>query len=320
MTVAGGAAEAERARLHVAIVGMGALGRVYGVRLARRAACEVTFVVRTARPSAPVHLQRIDGDGAADSLDAPTVAVSIPDAADVILVCVRAEQLDPALDRLLEAEPDVPVVVLTPMLPPDLDRMVRVHGARLRAAMPGVVSYFTPDGGCRYWLPRVAPTLVDAEEPVPASVHDLVRALATAGFGGRLEPRVHETNPATTISFIPLAMGVDAAGGVEALLGDSALLRLTLDAVGEGLALAARVGHTPTWIDLLARFAGPLSLRIGVGIVRSRAPEALTYVEEHFGRKLHAQNVAMARTIVGMAGDKGVPAVALGRLLERLER
>ncbi len=305
--------------MHVAVIGVGALGQVYGVLLAVRAACSVTFVVKPGRRSTPLRIARIDGDGSSIHLEKPVVDTRVPDLADVILVCVRAEQLDEVLDDLLAVGPPVPIVMLTPMLPPDLERLVRVHGARIRAGMPGVAGYLTHDGSCRYWMPRVAPTLIDAAPPVPTAVEDLVRTLQAAGFGARLEPGVRDTNPATTIRFIPLAMGMDAAGGVEPLLADGDLLRITLDAVVEGTALAAQVGRTPRWIDLLARFAGPISLRLGVSLARSRVPEVLSYIEEHFGRKLHAQNLAMARAIVAMAREKGTGTDALHLLLGRLE-
>ena len=318
--------------MHVAIVGMGALGRVYGVRLAVRAGATVTFVVRSGTLITPLRLVRIDGDGAAEQLANPTVDTRIPDDADVILLCVRAEQLDPSLDELLcpglamassqapAQTPVVPIVVLTPLMPQDIERLNRTHPRRIRAGMPGVVAHITADGTCRYWLPKVAPTLIDAAPPIPSAVEELARALATAGFGGRLDLGVHETNPATTISFIPLAMGVDVAGGIDPLLADKALLRLSLDAVAEGLVLATRVGKTPAWIDLLARFAGPTTLKIGIGLLRSRSPEVLAYVEEHFGRKLHAQNVVMARSIVALARERMMPATALRELLRRLEQ
>jgi 2-dehydropantoate 2-reductase len=304
--------------MHVAVVGMGALGRVYGVRLALRAGVRVTFVLRPGRGPEPLRLTRIDGDGAQEEVRAPDVDRLVPADAEAILVCVRAEQLDDSLERLLAAT-RVPILMLTPVLPHDLDRLTRAHGTRLRIAMPGVVAYVTADGSCRYWLPSVAPTLIDAAPPIEDVVQRLSQALEVAGFGGRLEAGVRETNPATTISFIPLAMGVDAAGGIVALLKDRALLRVTLDAVAEGLALAARIGRTPSWVALMARFAGPTSLKVGMAIARRRAPEALTYVEEHFGRKLHAQNVTMARAIVALADEERTGAKALRQLFARLE-
>ena len=87
--------------MHVAIIGMGALGRVYGVRLALRAACSVTFVVRTGHAAVPLSLTRIDGDHASEALSSPTLDTRVPADADVVLVCVRAEQLDASLDAVL---------------------------------------------------------------------------------------------------------------------------------------------------------------------------------------------------------------------------
>jgi 2-dehydropantoate 2-reductase len=306
--------------MHVAILGMGALGRVYGVRLATRASCQVTFIVREGRAASPLRLARIDGDGAKEELASPSIAHGLPEGADVLLVCVRAEQLDPAFDALVASSPAVPVIMLTPVMPHALERLMREHGDRVRVAMPGVVSYVAEGDICRYWLPRVAPTLVDATPAPPDAVVSLVQALVLSGFDARLEKGVRDTNPATTVAFIPLAMGVDAAGGIDALLADKALRTTTLAAVSEGLALAARIGKTPTWVDLLARFAGPTMLKIGIGIARSRAPEALHYVDAHFGRKLHAQNVAMARDVVKLAEEKKTPSAALTALLRRLER
>jgi 2-dehydropantoate 2-reductase len=307
--------------MHVAIIGLGALGRVYGTRLVALGGVAVTFVVRPARlaaPPAPIRITRID-NGATHELDAPALDVAVPPHADVVLVCVRVEQLDASFDELLTAVPEVPVVMLTPMLPPDLARLTQTHGSRLRAAMPGVVAYENPGGECRYWLPKVAPTLIDAAPPVPPVVNELASALAVAGFGGRLELGVHEANPATTLALVPLAMGVDAAGSVDLLLADRALLRIALDAVGEGLVLAAKIGQVPSWLDLLTRFAGPTALKLGMGLARTRAPEAIVYVDAHFGRKLHAQNVVMARAIVALAHEKGTPSKALEALLAQLE-
>jgi hypothetical protein len=309
--------------MHVAVVGMGALGRVYGVRLANRAHVKVTFVVRRARDAAPIRLTRIDGDGASDVLEAPKLETHIPQDADVALVCVRAEQLDASLDALLKPERPMPVVMLTPLLPNDLARLASTYGPRLVPAMAGVVSYLTDDQTCRYWLPRVAPTLLDKGAETSGPVHEateaFVKALHASGLPARMEAGVKETNPATTVSFIPLMMGIDAAGGVEALLADRELLRLSLDALGEGMKLASKIGKAPAWVDALARFTGPMTLKIGVGLARRGAPEALRYVDDHFGRKLHAQNVAMARAIVELAADKKTPGDALARLRARLE-
>ncbi len=78
------------------------------------------------------------------------------------------------------------------------------------------------------------------------------------------------------------------------------------------------MGKAEAWASTLLRFAGPRTLRIGIGLARGRSPEALAYAEQHFGRKLHAQNVAMAAQMVDLARERGTPAVKMSELLARL--
>jgi 2-dehydropantoate 2-reductase len=306
--------------VHVAIVGAGALGRVYGVRLALRAASGVTLVVRAehAVDALPLRIARVDGDRAEEVWERPVRSTAVPADADVVLVAVRVEQLDASLDVLLDAAPTVPVVVLTPMMPIDFVRLSQRHARRIFSAMPGVVAYVDVEGACRYWLPRVAATLIDEPTPANVALLELVTGLTVAGIPARLELAVHETNPATTVAFIPLAMGIDVAGSIDALVADGALRDLAVRGAREGLELSRRIGEAAAWAGALARFTGPTSLRIGVAIAKSRYPEALAYVESHFGRKLHAQNLVMAKAMVDLARAKHTPHDALDVLLERL--
>jgi hypothetical protein len=89
-------------------------------------------------------------------------------------------------------------------------------------------------------------------------------------------------------------------------------------AAREGRELGRAVGNAEAWASGILRFIGPRMLKIGVALARSRAPEAVGYVEEHFGRKLHAQNVAMAARMVELASEKGTSNEALRQLLDRL--
>ena len=78
------------------------------------------------------------------------------------------------------------------------------------------------------------------------------------------------------------------------------------------------MGKAAGWASTLLRFVGPKMRHMGAGIARSRAPEALAYVEQHFGRKLHEQNVLMGGRIVDLAREKKMPHEALTKLVERL--
>jgi ketopantoate reductase len=304
--------------MHVAIVGAGALGRVYGARLTIAGAA-VTFVVRASRAGGhePVRLVRIDGDHAEHAIEQPRLATSVPPESDIVIVCVRAEQIDTDLEALLQPS-SVPIVMMTPLMPDVYAGLRSSLGPRVLAAMPGVVAYVTTSGATRYWMPRVAPTLIDEPRPANLPVSELVRLLIASGMPVRLELGVSEANPATTVAFIPLAMGLDAAGSIDALLRDRPLLALAIAAAREGLALSGRIGKRATWASFLTRFAGPRTLRLGVALGRRQSPEAVQYVEEHFGRKLHAQNVAMAEAMVRLAVEKDTKHEAIQTLLERL--
>jgi 2-dehydropantoate 2-reductase len=224
--------------------------------------------------------------------------------------------------------------MMTPMMPQDHAELTAALPGRLVTGMPSVVSYRNDAGAIRYWLPRLATTFVEARETRTGrvgaagggdAVAELVTRLERAEIRAKLAPHVLERNVATTVSFIPLAMALDVAGSADALLADDsgprragALLSLALDAAAEGRELGKRVGKAEAWASMLLRFVGPRTLKMGVGLARSRAPEAVLYAEQHFGRKLHAQNVAMAGRMIELARDKGVAAPALTELYAKL--
>jgi 2-dehydropantoate 2-reductase len=307
--------------MHVAILGAGALGRVYGTRLACETAGRVSFVVRPGHEhGAPYRLQRVDGEDGEHVLGDPIRVTSVPPDADVVLVCVRAEQLDEAIGALGPA-PHAVIVTLTPLMPSDHTALHDALGDRLVAGMPGVVAYFAPDGHVRYWLPRVATTLI--EEHVASSheaiASELARALDASGVPTRRERGVHETNAATTITFMPLTMGLAAAGGVEPLLADDALLDLAIAAAKEAVPVAETVGRPPSWVEMLVRFVNPGLLKVGVGIAKQTSPEAVRYVDQHFGTKLTLQSVAMGRKLALLAEHEHLPHASIDVLAARVE-
>ncbi len=308
--------------MHAAIVGAGALGCVYGARLAAVARVGVTFVVRPARvrEARGMLLERVDERDDVLRIASPDYAAEVPAHADVVLVCVRGEQLDDGLVELLRRGPDVPAVVLTPMMPGDYERM-RDEGAlgdRVVAAMAGVVAYVREDGVVRYWLPTMAPTLIDEVRGAGEAVAEIALMLVRAGIRARIELGVHESNPATTVTFAPLTMALDVGGGVDGLLADASLTSLAIRAAREGVELGRHVGAVAPWAAAMTKFLNRMTLRIGVGLAKRQSPEAIHYVDEHFGRKLHAQNVSMARALVTLAETKGTPHEALAALRDRL--
>lgn len=307
--------------MHICVIGAGALGKVYGIRLAVGGE-RVSFLVRPERltDEAPFSIELITGTQRRDTIAKPAKVTEVPDDAEVILLAVRVDQIDDRLATLMRAAPHVPVVSLTPLLPHDYQRLDGMLGApgRLVAAQSGVVSY-DREGIVRYWLPKASPTLIDASGP-RETISALEKALVGAGIPAKVEPNVRESNPATSIAFFPLVLALDAVGGTAAsVLANKEVTKDAFAAMKEARELAQKVGPMAAWAGLLLKFVSPLSLRVGIRLAEKAAPEAVGYVEHHFGHKVHAQNVQMGREIVELGREKGVAMPAFERLVTRAE-
>lgn len=310
--------------MHVAIVGAGALGAVYGAYVQRRTQASVTFVVRSTHVHRrdPIVVERVrythkwSRGEAREIIEHPTLVDRVPPDADVVVLAVGTDDLE-AIRPLLEGT-STPIVVLTPMMPQDDRRMREAFGTRVLAAMPSVVSYRRDDGVFRHWL-LPFPTRID--EP-RAGDSEVVRALArsftAAGIPTVFELGVHEANPATTVSFIPLAMLVAAAGGLHALREDDALVELAVRACREGTALGRRIGAPVPGAGLAAIAAHRTSLRAFEAAGRALCPEVLHYVDVHFGRKLVAQHRRMIASMIELARERELPHAALEEVARRL--
>lgn len=315
--------------MRIAIVGAGALGSVYALKLSHVA--QVSIVVRE-MSRAPKRILAVRASGPApnaDALDAPNVVTTVPDDADAVLLCVRGDQVsDELLQSLAKAGPARRIVVtLTPLLPHTRARAQAVLGDRLVVGMPGVVAY-EPDAPStpserhvRYWTPRVSPTMLDAragDDPHAQTIDELRQTLVASGLPSEVQPDVATTNAATTIAFLPILLGIQAAGGsIDRLLDDGALLKLSLEASKESKALAKTIGELAGFSGLLLSFAGTFTVRAGIKLARARAPESIVFLEKHFGGKLVEQNRGMMREIDALANEKGVRIDALRRLAQQ---
>jgi len=306
--------------VRVAVFGAGALGGVYGVLLAVRGGVDVTFVVRPSRVGShePMVIERARKD-LRDVIEAPHRSDTVPGDADVILLAVGTEDLN-ALKGPIGAS-TAPIVILTPMLPNDWARVRATFGERAHAAMPNVVAYTRKDDGVvRYWLPP-ATTKIDEPRAGSASadaVRELADALSRAGLRAKLELGVHETNPATTVSFIAIGMALSVAGSAAALMADDTLLSLATRACREGVRLSHRIGRPEPWAALAPAIGAPWALRTWLGALGQISPEALFYAEEHFGRKLKEQHRVMIDEMIELSREKGLPHEAFDELAARL--
>ncbi|WP_394845605.1 hypothetical protein LZC95_52315 [Pendulispora brunnea] len=318
--------------LHVAIVGAGSLGSVFGVRLASgKDPVRVSFVTRSVPEAVnPLRIEKVDGAGGSLVLEEPVRVTAIPQDADVVLVCVRFEQIDARLVGLL-APVKAPVVTMTPIFPQHRAYLDGALGpGRLFPGMPGVVAY-DREGTYRYWLPRMASTLIEQPERREPVIDKLAQAFEAAGIGSRAQAGVHATNVATTFTFVPVMMGIDVMGTIDELLADKDALDLVLRAANEARQLGHEYGKPTIWAEWFVRFTSRSmlgswapkgmvanSLRMAVAFARRRSPEGVAYVEEHFGRKLRAQNLDMAEKMVELFRERDRPHEAMAELRDRL--
>lgn len=299
--------------MHVAVIGAGALGCVYGVRLALRTQTEVTFVVRPKRVSStdPFVIESAWNDKR-ETLEKPQRAAKVPADADVVLLTIGTEDLE-GLEALL-GDSTAPIVVVTPTMPQDWDRLVKAYGKRALSAMPTMSAYVRKeDGVVRYWL-LPAPNLIDEPRPPLPAITELVRSLDRAGVRTSLELGVHETNPATTVAFICLGMGMAIGGSIDGLLADDALVDLVSRACVEGQRLGHRLGQ-PLFV---ANFFPIVTSRWGMRLLKLLPAEARYFTESHFGRKIAEQHRVMIRQMIELAEAKGLPHSAFDEVLRRL--
>jgi 2-dehydropantoate 2-reductase len=189
--------------------------------------------------------------------------------------------------------------------------------------MPGVAGYLNERGAVRYWIPTATSTLIDEAAGGPESLailEALARRLNEVGLPARLEGDVAALNAATTITFFPLIVAIDAGSGIDGVLENKELMRAVLDSARESEALARKVGKSATWGHLLMKFVGPLTLKPGIAVARRLFPESVRFVESHFGPKLHEQHLAMGESILELGRANTISMPSLERLLAILRR
>ena len=309
--------------MHVTIIGAGALGRIYGLRLLA-AGDEVAFLVRPARAleTSPFVIEQVNGGQRRDVAEQPRRVTAVPPETRVVLLAIRFDQVaSDEIAALLRAAPSVPIVVLTPLMPRQQAALEAASGRRVTAAMPSVSGYFDERGVVRHWIIKLASTLIDETGLVEASrptLEELARHLTRQGIAAHLEGHVGSLNVATTAAFFPIIASINAGGGIDGVLADKDLLATVLDAAHETDALGGKLGKVAPWAHYLTKYIGPYTLKPGVALARRLAPEAVRFAEEHFGPKLYEQHLAMGAAILELGHDHGQAMPALERVMERV--
>lgn len=304
--------------MHVAVIGAGALGRIYGVHLSI-GGYPVTFVVRPNRltETSPFILEQVNGTHSRLSLTDPQRSDTIPEDTTVMLLAVRREQIDDHLEQMLRSAPTVPLVALTPLLPRSQEQIDAVVSGRCYVGLPAVAGDMDERSVVRYFIPRLARTLIEAERGRPPRLVSLLRALNQSGLPSSFAVGVSRRNPATTIAFFPLGVALNQAGTIDALVGDRALLTLALEACTETAELAHHIGPVELPVRALTAVAGPRTLRAALALARRRTPELLGFLESHFGSKLGEQHELMGDEILELGAEQGLRMPRLRELMGR---
>jgi 2-dehydropantoate 2-reductase len=170
----------------------------------------------------------------------------------------------------------------------------------------------------RYWSFAAAPTLFERNGRRGARAIELiVAALNRSALPARLSDDVRRRNPATTIAFFPISVGVSRSGGIAALLREETRLALTAQAVRETLVLARKLGPIEAPAAFAGRLIGPRTLRAALLLSRWALPQVTRFVDSHFGTKLSEQHQSLGAEILELGRRHALPLPALSELLDQ---
>lgn len=222
--------------MKILIYGAGVIGQVYGGRLAQ-AGHEVTLLARTAASrSLTDRGVALRGDGETVRRVLPVVTGIPPDEAfDVILVCVRQDQLAPVLPELARTAGGQVVFMLNQF--GGLTRIRDLLGPdRVLFGFPGLGGGYAADGTIEFIQIRQQHTTLERDGNVAGMLREAGFAVDVCGdMDGWLK----------THAVFVTAMGaaiLAAHGDSAALAADPAAVRDLVTAVGEGFGALARQG------------------------------------------------------------------------------
>lgn len=307
--------------MNVTIFGAGAMGTLYGARLAARGHA-VSVLARGARRAAiDERGLRVRPRGTREAASYPVVTIASLDghATDLVLVLVRAQQLGAVLPLLAKHDGDVALMVNVAR---GYDAWRAALGDRFFVAFPGATGHFVEGDVVEYEIvPGVAQPTVIGEPSGPPKDRSraLAAALRDAGFPTSLRSDMEawQRTHAAWITPFMLAASIaerDPAGGVS-----RALLALWVDAMREGLAALRAEGVEPTPASIRMLAAAPRALVTGSVAAVLGASRSL---REHLvaaGVDSREEGIALAREIADRAAEIGASTPRLSALVAEVE-
>ena len=304
--------------MRVLLVGAGAVGIVFHRAIEQQKGSEVTFLLHKGKPKL-LRTKIVDSTTNELRVREHPLAVEVGGRlpiVDTVLFCVRADQLDQAIDDVGPLAPGTRLATITPG--PEglaLLRQKRPGHPAARVA-PAFMAYFEDDV-VQLWHPPFVKSPVTSEGDAADLAFAQELALTLDAGGVPAQARDH------------MMPGVDAGGdALKVLLGGYAIAKYDADALaadrelltllGEAVGEAVTLGGAPGVVGFLARkTAGPL-LRASI-LSATRLPSRWSTMWRVHGPKIDAQTRGAVAALVDRAHMLNRPAPALEAMNARLQ-
>ncbi len=295
----------------ITVFGAGAMGTLYGARLAR-AGHDVAVVARGARREtvAKVGL-RIRRRGSAEIETARVAVLERPEErpADVIVVLVRRQQVESVLAALASSKDDVAMMV---NVASGYDRWKEALGERVFIGFPGATGTFVDDDVVEYEVaPSIAqPTVLGEPSGAPtARVDAFARALRDAKFPVQTRSDMDAWQRTHAAWITPFMLGAATARDDDARFASRENLGRCFDAMREALALLRARGIPTTPWSIRAFAALPRWLVVTVArTFLLAAPKQRAHLVAT-GIDSRAEGIVLADEMIAAGGD-GAPRAA----------
>jgi hypothetical protein len=311
--------------MNCSIVGAGAVGVVLGLHL-EKAGHDVEYVVRAGRREALREITLLDaGTKEAHLRSMPRVREEGEpgETADLVLLCVRGDQIDAALATAKTACPGMRRLGIA--APLELDAL-----ARLREDHPDIVFFtFTPvfnawsdsTGVWTWFHPTGLQNLLSGEGDRNAveACRSIAPFLSKAGVPARTVGSAHHLLLPVFASGTPFLAAWELAGfGPPVLNGDRALRSITAQAMRE--AARAVSGEARGMVAFILRHLPVLGFSVVLSLLPLLVSPRLGAMWRSHGPKIAGQTRHMMERLLDQGRKRGVPTPSLEALRQSLRR
>lgn len=291
-------------RLEIAVLGAGPLGTLVASQLVKGGA-EVTLVKRRVATQKE-HVQLVPELGGQPWSVELLCAESLPADVDLVVLAVRAEQLNGELLATLRSSHARSIVAFSPLLGSTLARW-RADLPSLCVALPVLAAEFVTSTERRlhYW--QMPSTLVE-RRTASSDLRDFVRTLRRGGAWVSWRDDVEARTLANTVALFPVHVAVFRKPSLRAWRDDISLRRELAEAVKRARRLSKVLGPLePAMVLLVWWLSSANRISVLVRALNCFAPKVSAFVERHFGAKLGRQHAVLASEVAVLARRHGVP-------------